>query len=99
MTPSDKQDLWRRMKVPTAAVAGLLVMLAANVALSEFATFSGLWLLQLAVAFAMIVVVLLFSMEVLHEPPLMRLFSVLGFCWLAILFAMTLIDYLTRTGP
>ena len=44
----------------------------------------------------MVATVLLFSMEVRKEPPLTRVFSLLGFCWVAVLFGMTLIDYLTR---
>jgi cytochrome c oxidase subunit 4 len=35
-------------------------------------------------------------MEVIHEPPLVRLFSGLGFFWVAILVGMTLTDYLAR---
>ena len=44
----------------------------------------------------MVLVVLIFSMELIHEPPLMRLFSAISFFWVAILFSMTLLDYLTR---
>ena len=96
MTPAQREDLWQRMRVPAFAATTLLVLLAVNVALGAFMPFPSVWIVELAVAVGMIVVVLLFSMEVLHEPPLMRLFSVLGFCWVGILFAMTLIDYLTR---
>lgn len=96
MTPDERSDFARRMKVPVLAFAGLLLLLAANVTLGALMPFPSVWIIELAVAVAMIAVVLLFSMEILHEPPLMRLFSVLGFCWVGILFAMTLIDYLTR---
>ena len=33
----------------------------------------------------MVALILLVSMEVIHEPPLIRLFSGLGFFWVAIL--------------
>lgn len=96
MTDAEKQDFRRRMRVPTFAFAALLLLLGVNVLLGAWMPFGAVWLLELLVALAMIVVVMLFSMEVLHEPPLIRLFSVLGFCWVGILFAMTLIDYTTR---
>ncbi len=96
MTEADKRELWRRMRVPTYAFAALLGLLAVNVTLGSLMPFGAVWIVQLIVALIMVAVVLLFSMEVIHEPPLIRLFSVLGFCWLGILFAMTLIDYLTR---
>ena len=44
----------------------------------------------------MVALILLVSMEVIHEPPLIRLFSGLGFFWVAILVGMTLTDYLAR---
>ncbi len=96
MSPDERKDLWRRMRVPVFTFAALLLLLGVNVALGALMPFPSVWIMELAVAVVMIVVVLLFSMEVLHEPPLMRFFSVLGFCWVGILFTMTLIDYLTR---
>lgn len=96
MTRAERSDFVRRMRVPVLAFAGLLGLLAVNVTLGVLMPFPSVWMVELAVAVAMIVVVLLLSMEILHEPPLMRLFSVLGFCWVGILFTMTLIDYLTR---
>ena len=94
--PDDNQDLRTQMRVPVLSFAALTLLLGVNVALGTFVPFTGLWMLELFVALAMVAVVLLFSMEILHEPPLIRLFSVLGFCWVGILFAMTLIDYTTR---
>lgn len=96
MTDAEKQDFRRRMRVPTFAFAALLLLLGVNVLLGAWMPFGAVWILELLVALAMIVVVMLFSMEVLQEPPLIRLFSVLGFCWVGILFAMTLVDYTTR---
>lgn len=96
MTSDESRDFVRRMRVPAFAFLALLALLAVNVALGALMPFPAVWIVELVVALAMAVVVLLFAMEVLHEPPLIRLFSVLGFCWLGILFAMTLIDYFTR---
>ncbi len=47
----------------------------------------------------MVVTILLFSMEVRHEPPLVKLFAGIGFFWVGILFTMTLVDYLSRGKP
>ncbi len=84
------------MRVPAFAFAALMLLLCTNVALGFFMPFGTVWILELAVLLAMVVIVLLFSMEVIEEPPLFKLFSVLGFCWLGILFTMTMIDYATR---
>jgi cytochrome c oxidase subunit 4 len=35
-------------------------------------------------------------MDVRRAAPLLQLFAAAGFFWLAILFAMTLLDYFTR---
>ena len=53
-------------------------------------------MVELPILLCMVATVLLFSMEIIEDPPLTRLFSVIGFCWVGILFAMTMIDYLTR---
>ncbi len=52
--------------------------------------------LHVVVVAVMVALILLVSMEVIHEPPLIRLFSGLGFFWVAILVGMTLTDYLAR---
>ena len=91
-----KRDIKRRMKVPTISFAVLMVLLAINILLGATASFEKVWILETVVLATMVVVVLLLSMEVIHEPPLIRLYAVLGFCWVSILFTMTLIDYLTR---
>ena len=53
-------------------------------------------MLEVAVLLVMVVVTMLYSMEVKDDLPLMRMWSVVGFAWLCILFGMVLIDYLTR---
>ena len=91
-----KNDVKARMRVPAISFAVLMALLAINVLLGATIPFEKVWILETVVLATMVVVVLLFSMEVIKEPPLIRLYAVLGFCWVSILFTMTLIDYLTR---
>ncbi len=91
-----KRDVKARMKVPTISFAVLMALLAINILLGATIPFEKVWILETVVLATMVVVVLLLSMEVIKEPPLIRLYAVLGFCWVSILFTMTLIDYLTR---
>ena len=88
--------LWRHMREPVLTAGALLVMLGINVALGATLPFPNVWIVELIVASAMVVTILLFSMEVRHEPPLVKLFAGIGFFWVGILFAMTLVDYLSR---
>ena len=96
LTEEQKRDVTARMKVPTISFAVLMALLAINVLLGATIPFEQVWILETVVLATMVVVVLLLSMEVVKEPPLIRLYAVLGFCWVSILFTMTLIDYLTR---
>ena len=96
LTDEQRRALLRRMDMPFRVFAGLILSLGTLVMLGVTDPFRDVWVLELLVLVVMVVTVLLFSMEILREPPLIRLFSVLGFCWVGILFGMTLIDYLTR---
>ncbi|MDQ2803510.1 MAG: oxidase [Pseudomonadota bacterium] len=96
ISDEDKRVLWRHMRKPAITFVALLVMLGVIVLLGAFLPFSKAWIIEASVATLMVVTVLLFSMEVLEEAPLMRVFAGLGFFWVAILFGITLIDYLTR---
>ena len=58
--------------------------------------FAQVWIVELLVVAVMVALILLVSMEVIHEPPLIRLFSGIGFFWVAIMFGMTLTDDLAR---
>ena len=58
-------------------------------------SYAGSWLV-IGLTACMAITVLLFSMEVREEEPLMRFFAGLGFAWVGILFGMTLLDYLAR---
>ena len=96
MTDADKRILWHHMRTPALTFAALLLLLGVNVLLGALLPFHQVWMVEAAVATIMAGIVLLVSMEVLHEPPLMRFFSLLGFFWVAILFGMVLVDYLSR---
>lgn len=96
LSEDQKRDIKARMRVPTISFAALIVLLAINILLGATIPFEKVWILETLVLATMVVVVLLLSMEVINEPPLIRLYAVLGFCWVSILFTMTLIDYLTR---
>ena len=88
--------LWRHMRPAVFSFAGLLGLLAVNVVLGATLPFAGTYVMEALVVVCMVLVVLLVSMEVLEEPPLVRLFAGLGFFWVTILFGMTLVDYLSR---
>ena len=92
----EKRKLLARMNLPLRVFAGLMLSLGTLVLLGATRPFGAVWVLELMVLLTMMVSVLLFSMEVVKEPPLIRLYSVIGFCWVGVLFTMTLIDYLTR---
>ena len=96
LSDEDKRVLWHHMRTPTYAFVALLIMLGVIVLFGAFLPFRWSWVIEAAVAAAMVLTVLLYSMEVLKEPPLVRVFSAMGFCWVAVLFGITLIDYLTR---
>jgi cytochrome c oxidase subunit 4 len=96
MTPSEKRELWRHMREPVITFAVLLAFLAINVTVGWLQPFPAVWAVECAIMVAMIATVLLFSMEVIEEPALIKFFSILGFVWVAILFGMTMIDYVTR---
>ena len=96
LTDAQKRELMHRLRTPILTFVALMGLLALNSIVGWFQFFPGTWALNLGVLVMMIGVVLLFSMEVIKDPPLVRFFSVLGFCWVGILFAMVLIDYTTR---
>jgi len=50
----------------------------------------------MALAFAQMVLVLFYFMEIRYSTKLIRLFAAAGFFWLAIQWTLTMSDYLTR---
>ena len=51
----------------------------------------------MAIAITKAVLIVLFFMHIRYAGPLSRLFAVIGFFWLMILFVQTLTDYITRS--
>ncbi len=93
---AEKREIWTHMRVPVFAGAALLGFLAVIVLLSAVAPSSATSYIVAGLAICMVLTVLLFTMEVREETPLMRFYAALSFCWLAVLITMTMIDYLTR---
>jgi len=96
MSDADRRLLWQHMRTPARVFVALMLMLGAIVLLGALVPSHLASMAELALTVCMVLTVLLFSMEVIEEPPLLRFFSFLGFCWMAILFGITLVDYLTR---
>ncbi len=96
MNQQELSQFLSQMRTPLLAFAALLALLGINVLLGALLPFRQVWIVECIVMLCMVLVVLLFSMEVIHEPPLMRVFAILGFFWLAIMFGMTSVDYLSR---
>ena len=74
----------------------LLVLLGGNVGLAYVGLGGFAPLVQLAVAATMAAMVLVVFMELDRGASLFWVFAGAGFFWLAILFALTAADYLTR---
>jgi cytochrome c oxidase subunit 4 len=96
LTVEDRALLRRHLRTPVLTFLALLALLAVNVALGASLPFAQVWIVELLVVAVMVAIILLVSMEVRHEPPLVKLFSGIGFFWVAILMGMTLTDYLAR---
>ena len=96
LSPGDRALVRRRLRTPFLTFLALLALLAVNVTLGASLPFAHVWIVELAVVGMMVAIILLVSMEVRKEPPLIRLFSGLGFFWVCILFGMTLTDFLAR---
>lgn len=95
-TDAQRRDFLHKMNIPVRTFVGLILSLGTMILFGATTPASWIWLLEVPLLLVMIVVTMLYSMEVLEEVPLMRMWSVVGFAWLCILFGMVLIDYLTR---
>ncbi len=93
---AEKQEIWSHMRVPVFAFVALLGFLAGIVLLAQLVPSRTASFIEAGLTLCMILTVLLFSMEVRRETPLLRFYASLGFCWLTILLAMTMVDYWTR---
>ncbi len=96
MTRSERQALVKHMRLPAISFVVLMLLLGVNVVLGSTLPFRGAYIVEAVATLCMVLTVLLVSMEVVREPPLIRLFSAVGFFWVAIMFGMTLVDYLSR---
>lgn len=74
----------------------LLVLLGANVAIAHLGLGSLTTAANLAVAMVMALTVLGVFMELKSRASLFWIFAGAGFFWLAILFGLIAVDYLTR---
>jgi cytochrome c oxidase subunit 4 len=89
-------ELKRHLRTPFLTMLALLMLLCINVVLGIFFISGNMWILEVAVATTMVATVIVVAMEGHKEPPLIQLFSGLGFFWVAILFTLTMVDYATR---
>lgn len=78
-------------------IFGLLMLLLVVTVGASFLHL-GAWAPVVAMLIATVkgALIVLFFMHVLHEEPLLKLFSVAGFLWLGILLAFLISDYRTR---
>jgi cytochrome c oxidase subunit 4 len=96
MSREDWRTLRHHMRTPVLAFIALLALLGINGALGVFVPFQNVWAVEAAIAVTMVLIVLAFTMELVEEPPVLPLFTLISFFWVAILFSLTLLDYLTR---
>ena len=80
-----------------AVFVALMALLGATVAVAEV-DLGGPWNFAAATAIAATkaVLIVLFFMNIRYSGALARLVAAVGFFWLAILFALTFADYLSR---
>ena len=75
----------------------LLTLVTVDVAFYDWGLLSIYVALLIATCKALLVI--FFFMHVRYSPPLTWVFAGAGFLWLAILIALTMSDFLTRTWP
>lgn len=77
----------------------LMLLLGATYAVHHFEL--GIWnlVLNLCIAAAKASLIALFFMRLIGETHVVRIFALIGLVWLAILFTLTLADYLDREHP
>lgn len=78
--------------------AALLALLAVNVVLAILPL--GGWRVVPIIGIALLQagIILWFTMEIRGQPALVRLFSLLGFFFVLVLFGLASMDYLTRSS-
>jgi cytochrome c oxidase subunit 4 len=89
-------ELKHHLRTPLLTMLALLSLLGVNVLLGIFFISGHAWIIEMIIAATIVAIVILFAMEVVKDPPIIRLFAGLGFFWVAILFSLTMVDYATR---
>lgn len=74
----------------------LMVLLAATIAIAEVDLGRGNFVASTLIAATKMTLIMLFFMNLRYSKPLSRLVACAGFFWLAIMFALSFSDYLTR---
>ncbi len=90
------------MSHPTTAIyvavfIALLALLAITVGIAEVDFGSANFPIAAAIATAKAVLIMLYFMHVRYSQPLTWLVACAGFFWLAILFSITMADFVTRS--
>jgi cytochrome c oxidase subunit IV len=85
------------VRIYVMVFVALLVLTVSTTAVA-FVDLGATWNSTVALVIAIVkaLLVILFFMHVLYSRPLTWVFVGIGFFWLAILFALTLADYVTR---
>ena len=89
-------ELRHALRGPVAVFVALLALLAVNVVLGALRPHGRLWPLELSIVAIMVSITILYSMEAIQQVALIRLFAMLGFIWVGVLFGLTMLDYTTR---
>ena len=84
------------LKVYYTVFAALMVLLIATVAVAEIDLEPWNFLVAAGIATVKALLIILFFMHVRYSEPLIWLVAGAGFFWLAILFALTISDYVSR---
>jgi cytochrome c oxidase subunit 4 len=87
------------LRVYFTVFAALMIMLVATIAAAFLPHHTlGFWstIIALTIATIKALLVILYFMHVKYASPLVRIFVIAGFVWLAIAMGLTFSDYLTR---
>jgi cytochrome c oxidase subunit 4 len=79
-----------------ANFVALMLLLAATVAIAEINLGRGNFIAATAIAATKMTLIMLIFMNLRYSKPLTRLVACAGFFWLAIMFALSFSDYLSR---
>lgn len=74
----------------------LMVLLAATIAIAEIDLGRGNFVASTLIAATKMTLIMLVFMKLRYSKPLSRLVACAGFFWLAILFALSFSDYISR---